>query len=190
MPKLRANLVVSNVLVLGNSARRTVIAVEKVNAVGSINVPQTSVQNVNHIPTVVPSCIAVNIGLPSTTMSADEAASERHAIAIQTVPCLLIIIASLVKLVGLPGFTVNPTKTVKVMANAANQAYVLLPTARHAIPILTVAGHNTAVNAAVCPTFVAQVVSKSIVYLIMIVESTVSTAVNEATWPTFVVQAV
>ena len=105
-------------------------------------------------------------------------------------PCLLIIIASLVKLVGLPGFTVNPTKTVKVMANAANQAYVLLPTARHAIPILTVAGHNTAVNAAVCPTFVAQVVSKSIVYLIMIVESTVSTAVNEATWPTFVVQAV
>ena len=187
--KLRANLVVSRSPVLGNTARQTVIAVEKVNAVSPINVPHTTVQNVNQIPTVVSFCIAVNIGISPIIMSADEVASERHAIAIRIVPCLMNIV-SLVKHVGLPGFTVDTTVIVRVMANAANQAYVLLPTARHAIPILTVAGRNTAVNAAVCPTFVAQVVSESIVYLIMIVESTVSTAVNEATWPTFVVQAV
>ena len=87
-------------------------------------------------------------------------------------------IASLVKHVGLPGFTVNPTKTVKVMANAVDQAYVLL-TAGHAIGILTVAGRNTVVNEATWPTFVVQAVSESIARLIVIVEMT--TAVNATT---------
>ena len=87
-PNLQTELVVSGSLVLGNTAHQTVIAVEKVNAVSPINVPQTTVQNVNHTPVVVPTCIAVDIGLSSTTMSADVVASERHAIAIQTVPCL------------------------------------------------------------------------------------------------------
>ena len=81
-PKLRANLVVFGIPVLGITARRTVIAVEKVNAVGSINVPQTTVQNANQIPIVVLTCIAVDIGLSPITMSADEVASERHALAI------------------------------------------------------------------------------------------------------------
>ena len=167
----------SRIHALVKAARRTVIAVEKVNAVGSINVPHTSVQNVNQIPTVVSFCIAVDNGISLTTMSADIVASERHALAIQTVPCLMNI-ASPVKRVGLPSFTVNTTVNVKVMANAVNQAYVLL-TARHAIQILTVAGRNTAVNAAACPTFVVQVVSESIAHLIVIVE--MSTAVNAAT---------
>ena len=153
----------SRSLVLVKAARQTVIAVEKVNAVSPINVPQTTVQNVNQIPTVVSLCIVVDIGLSPTTMSADEVASVRHAIAIQTAP-FLIIIASLIELVGLPGFTADPTVNVKVMVNAVNQVYVLLPTAR-AIRILTVAVRNTVVNTArlACPASVVQAVWVSIV---------------------------
>ena len=168
----------SRILALVKAARRTVIAVEKVNAVGSMNVPQTTVQNVNRIPIVVLTCIAVDIGISPTTMSADEVASEKHALEIQTVPCLLNI-ASPVKLVGLPGFTVDPTKNVKVMANAVNQAYVLLPTARNAIRILTVAARNTVVDTArsARPPSAFQAVWVSIVRVITIADRRMSTMI-------------
>ena len=176
-PNLRAELVVSRSPVLANTARQMVIAVEKVNAVSPINVPQTTVQNVNQIPTVTLTCIAVDIGISPTTMSADVVASVRHAIAIQTVPCLMNIVSP-VKLVGLAVFTVDPTMNAKVMTNAVDQAYVLLPTAR-AIPILTVAVRNIVVNTArlACPASVVQAVWVSIVRMITIVDRLMSIAI-------------
>ena len=165
------------------------IAVEKVNAVGPVCVPQTTVQNVHQIPTVVSFCIAVDIGISLTTMSADEVASERRALAIRTVPCLMNI-ASRVKHVGLPDFTVDTTVIVRVMANAVSQAYVLLLTAHHASRIPTVAGRRvTVVNAAACPTSVAQAVSESTVRLIVIVEGPVCTVVSVVILQTLVAQA-
>ena len=71
---------------LVNTALRMVIAEEKVNAAAySIHVSQMAVVNVNQIMTVVGTCIVASTDISRTIMCVDVAASERHAVAIQTV---------------------------------------------------------------------------------------------------------
>ena len=119
-------MVASRVLALVNAALRTVIAEEKVNAAAySVNVPHMAVVNVNQIMTVVLICIVVSTDITRTITCADVAASERHAVAIQTVAHRTNIVSP-GKYVRHRDFTVGKTLTAREMESTVKVANVLL----------------------------------------------------------------
>ncbi len=166
-------MVVSEVLVLVNTATRTVIAEEKVNAADLRNVPQFAVLNVLQILAVTLVCIVVSIHLTSTTMSVGVAASERHAIAIQTVAARTNIVSP-VKYVGRLDFIVRKTITVREMENVVKLAYAVLHA--RALRLMTASRGSVAHMA-----FVVQAVAEIIARLIVIVDRPTRTAANVVT---------
>ncbi len=108
---------------LVNTATRTVIAEEKVNAADLRNVPQLAVLNVLQILTVNWICIVVRI---ETIMSVDLAALGRHAMAIQTVAARTNIVSPVKTYVGSLDFIVRKTITVRGMESVVKLAYAVL----------------------------------------------------------------
>ena len=155
---------------LVNTATRTVIAEEKVNAAYLINVPQFAVLNVIQILAVTLVCIVVSIHLTSTTMSVGVAASERHAVAIQTVAARTNIVSP-VKYVGRLDFIVRKTITVRGMENVVKLAYAVLHA--RALRLMT-ASRGIVANTA----SVVQAVAEIIARLILIVNRRPRTVVN------------
>ena len=151
---------------LVNTALRTVIAEGKVNAAAySIHVPQMAVVNVNQIMTaVVGTCIVASTDISGTIMCVDIAASERHAIAIQTVAHRTNIVSP-GKYVGHLDFTVRKTLTAREMESAVKLVCVLLHVPGPALrPII--AGSGSVANIA----SVVQAVMEIIARLITIAE--------------------
>ena len=172
-------MVVSGALVLVNPASRMLIAEEKVNAVNLINVPRVTVMDVIQILTVFPiystNYIVVRIGLASMTMCVDITASERHAIAIQTVADRANI-APPVKNVGKLDLTVGKTLSAREMESVVKVANVLLNAPGRALRVMD-ANSGSVANI----VSVVQAVPKIIARLITIVEGRRTTVVNVVT---------
>ena len=131
---------------LGNAVIRTVIAEVKVNVVNIKDVPQLAVMHVIQILSAVSictNCIVVSIRIPPMTMCVDIAASERLAIAIQTVADRANFVPP-VKYVGNLDFTVRKTLTAREMESVVKVANVLLNALGRALRLVTASQESVA----------------------------------------------
>ena len=139
------------------------------------NALRTVAQNVSHILTVLSRNIVVNTGTPTITMSADEAALEKHVTRLRTAPRKNIVLQ--VKYVGNFRVPIRLTVTAEVIMNVASLSNAVLSVARYVHQILIALRRRIVVHEIMsllqvvsgrnATTIVTAVVLKSTVILIL-----------------------